>query len=358
MAPGTMSIFQQNYNLTNEGITIEFRTTERVLPSHWHDDMEIIYLLNGSTTLLMEGKVHSLGTGSFIVVDAGMIHEVKFDSNYMQVVIRIREALVQSLLGRSRDFRILCSREDLTLETMPDYEEICGLLRQLVPLYIKQPRGYMIKSQSLILDVLFRLMENFSVSIPFSENAAGAVEVDFSRNAVNSTQKEQEAVVRKSGSPAQRAEDSTQERTASGASGRKDATSGQADSQKGVTSGQREAAASVQRTLSHPVKQRTQAIAHYIDEHYAEPLTLDGIADHFGLNPEYFSRMFRRYFGTPFTHHLHHVRLVHIYHDICTTDEPVMEVAERHGFTNYKLFGKLFKEYYGKTPREVRRDTQ
>ncbi len=290
------SIFQQNYILTNESISIEYRTTGRLLPSHWHDDMEIIYLLNGSATVFLDGRPHKLVNGDFIVIDAGMIHESQCTRSYMQIVIRIREGLVQSLVGGSRDFRILCSRGDLTRETLPHYLEICDLLRQLAPLYIQQPRGYMIKSHSLVLDVLYRLVSHFSVSF----EAAG----------------------------------------------------GEGD----LTPEQQEAAASSRRTFSHPAQERAREIVRYIDRHYAEPLTLDGIAEHFGLNSEYFSRMFRRTFGIPFTHHLHHVRLVHIYHDICTTDEPVMAVAEKHGFSNYKLFGRLFREFYGKTPREVRRE--
>ncbi len=296
MPDSQASIFEQNYTLTNESISIEYRTTGRLLPSHWHDDMEIIYLLNGSATVFLEGRPHTLVTGDFIVIDAGMIHESQCTRSYMQIVIRIREGLVQSLMGGSRDFRILCSRSDLTRDTLPRYLEICSLLRQLAPLYIQQPRGYMIKSNALVLDVLYLLTSFFSVSFPPAETAAA------------------------------------------------------------LTLRQQEAVDSARRTFSHPAQLRAREIVRYIDSHYAEPLSLDEIAAHFGLNSEYFSRMFRRTFGIPFTHHLHHVRLVHIYHDICTTDEPVMAVAEKHGFTNYKLFGRLFREFYGKTPREVRRE--
>lgn len=30
--------------------------------------------------------------------------------------------------------------------------------------------------------------------------------------------------------------------------------------------------------------------------------------------------------------------------------------SHKHGFTNYKLFNRMFKEIYGCTPREVRQD--
>ena len=31
-----------------------------------------------------------------------------------------------------------------------------------------------------------------------------------------------------------------------------------------------------------------------------------------------------------------------------------MDLIEKHGFKNYKLFIKMFREIYGSTPREVR----
>ena len=41
--------------------------------------------------------------------------------------------------------------------------------------------------------------------------------------------------------------------------------------------------------------------------------------------------------------------------DVVTTDLPVMQILETHGFTNYKLFSRMFRNIYGGTPREVRR---
>ena len=42
---------------------------------------------------------------------------------------------------------------------------------------------------------------------------------------------------------------------------------------------------------------------------------------------------------------------------VCTAalGQPVLEVLDKHGFTNYKLFSRMFKEVYGDTPREIRR---
>ena len=73
------------------------------------------------------------------------------------------------------------------------------------------------------------------------------------------------------------------------------------------------------------------------------------------IYPQYFSRLFTKNVGISFTRHLNRVRISHIYRDVVTTDLPVMQILETHGFTNYKLFSRMFRNIYGGTPREVRR---
>lgn len=109
--------------------------------------------------------------------------------------------------------------------------------------------------------------------------------------------------------------------------------------------------------LPEPSKdqRRIKDIVSYIDENYEKPIPLDEIAAHFGLSSEYFSRFFTKKIGIPFKKHLNQVRMSHIYYDLCTTDAPIMEIVDRHGFSNYKLFNRMFRETYGTTPRELRR---
>lgn len=101
--------------------------------------------------------------------------------------------------------------------------------------------------------------------------------------------------------------------------------------------------------------ERLEKMIEYIELHHIEPISLEEIASHFYLSREYFSRFFRKNMGVTFTKYVNQVRMMHIYQEICNTDAGIMELAEKHGFTNYKLFNKMFHEVYGCTPREVRK---
>ena len=100
--------------------------------------------------------------------------------------------------------------------------------------------------------------------------------------------------------------------------------------------------------------ERMEEIIEYIELHHKELISLESIAAHFYLSREYFSRFFRKNMGVTFTRYVNQVRLMHIYQEICNTEFGIMELAEKHGFTNYKLFNKMFHEVYGCTPREIR----
>ena len=75
----------------------------------------------------------------------------------------------QRLMDNKRNFQIICSRAELTDELVPAYLEICDCLKKLVTLNVRQPRGYMIATHSIALDILYRLIADFSIPIEVNE---------------------------------------------------------------------------------------------------------------------------------------------------------------------------------------------
>lgn len=73
------------------------------------------------------------------------------------------------------------------------------------------------------------------------------------------------------------------------------------------------------------------------------------------LNPEYFCRIFKKYTGSTFLDYVNQVRLTHIYEELISTDDTVTDILARNGFTNYKVFCRMFRETYGGTPTQLRR---
>jgi AraC-type DNA-binding domain-containing proteins len=99
---------------------------------------------------------------------------------------------------------------------------------------------------------------------------------------------------------------------------------------------------------------RFKEIIEYVQQNYMKPLSLKEAAALVPLNSEYFCRSFKKYTGFTFMGYVHLVRLAHIHSDILDTDDNITIIRERHGFTNYKIFYRMFKEVYGCTPSALR----
>lgn len=99
---------------------------------------------------------------------------------------------------------------------------------------------------------------------------------------------------------------------------------------------------------------RLELIMGYVHDHYTDTISLEEIADLVALNEEYFCRFFKRFMGLTFLDYVNSVRLSHVYEDLVQTDLTITQILGLHGFTNYKLFMKLFKDTYGCTPKQKR----
>ena len=103
---------------------------------------------------------------------------------------------------------------------------------------------------------------------------------------------------------------------------------------------------------------RLEPVLNYISEHYREPISLNEIAEVACLQTGYFCRFFKKKMGITFLEYQNEYRLSFIYRDLITTRDPVHVILERHGFTNYKLFRRIFFEHFGNTPTQIRKQRE
>ena len=94
--------------------------------------------------------------------------------------------------------------------------------------------------------------------------------------------------------------------------------------------------------------------AHYIDEHYAEPITLNDLAEKINLSPAYLSSQFSRCLGKTVTAYITQVRLEHACELLRSTDKKVVEIAWLTGFSNEKYFSESFRQNLSVSPGKYR----
>lgn len=99
---------------------------------------------------------------------------------------------------------------------------------------------------------------------------------------------------------------------------------------------------------------RLAQLKRYMLTHYAQKITLEDAAGHFGLTTAYFSRYFKRQFGVTFSDYLTDLRLRHAYQKLITSDRDITTIALESGFTNLSSFYHAFRRTYHMTPKELR----
>ena len=94
----------------------------------------------------------------------------------------------------------------------------------------------------------------------------------------------------------------------------------------------------------------------YIEEHYAEHLTRQEMAEAFYLSPNYFSSYFRKHVGIPFTQYLTEYRLGKAIDLLLTTDHSVGRIAETCGFSDDRSLIVAFRKKFATTPLQYRKE--
>lgn len=92
----------------------------------------------------------------------------------------------------------------------------------------------------------------------------------------------------------------------------------------------------------------------WIDLHLHEDMNADIISARSGYSKWYLQRIFRNVTGLGLTKYVRCRRLSEAIAELWYSDEPIIDIAARYGFSSQQAFTRALKEYSGKTPREVR----
>jgi len=96
-------------------------------------------------------------------------------------------------------------------------------------------------------------------------------------------------------------------------------------------------------------KKATQQARRYIEERFAERITLNQLAQHVSLSPYYFLRVFHAEVGMPPYAYLESVRIRHAQR-LIEAGKPLAEVAVEVGFSSQSHLSWHFKKIIGATP--------
>ena len=234
-------------------------------PPHWHNDLEIIYLLEGRLKVRFgDGGERQIGADELLVINSGTIHAVTAYPNQAIVLQVPYEMLLQYMEHYDQLYFVVDERPASEAEKQK-LAEFKTVLREMDEVYGAQKEGYQLKFDSLLLEALYRLLVDYAVRI-------GKEHIPQNQKAV----------------------------------------------------------------------QQIREVMRYIEEHYAEKLTVAQVAEHFGYTPNYLSKLLKRYLGLTVYRYLYEIRLDRICRDLQHPEARIMELLPKHGCENYKSVSRLF----------------
>lgn len=93
----------------------------------------------------------------------------------------------------------------------------------------------------------------------------------------------------------------------------------------------------------------------YIEEHYAEPLSLTGLGRHFHFNPSYLSSYFATHNKEGFSEYLNRIRVTKAEELLRAGELSISEISGRVGYSDPGYFTKVFRKQTGFSPSQYRR---
>ncbi|KQY87814.1 hypothetical protein ASD24_08260 [Paenibacillus sp. Root52] len=96
----------------------------------------------------------------------------------------------------------------------------------------------------------------------------------------------------------------------------------------------------------------------YVDEHYAEEITVQKLAKLAGLRSAQYTTLFRQLTGRKPLDYVNHVRIQIAKEWLGKSDEPLRDIASRVGFKDEYYFSRRFRQSTGFAPRQYDRSLQ
>lgn len=167
------TIFKEMNVPSETGFQVHFVTMKYNSPPHWHREMEILYILNGSAVLNMKGEKYHISPLDLIVVDSSVIHEVIYElPQTMGISIHISKVALRRYLPDIDLLQIVCCAERLHPKQKEGYNRLCEYLKDLTELYFVQKASYSFSSTALVLSIMAVLVDEFSIPAPDTVTAA------------------------------------------------------------------------------------------------------------------------------------------------------------------------------------------
>lgn len=102
---------------------------------------------------------------------------------------------------------------------------------------------------------------------------------------------------------------------------------------------------------------RIHKVQDYIEQHFGQPMSIEELSNAAGFSKYHFSRIFQSMLHESLAHYVNRIRMENaLFLLVHRADKNITDIAYELGFTDSAVFSRAFKNYYGISPREYRKE--
>lgn len=151
----------------NPDIEVKFYLSEdegSYITPHWHNSLEVVYMLEGSMTITFEDTKVTIFPEEFVVVNSRVIHAVKSKKN-RALVLQIPINVIEKYVRNIDSFFFTVDMHPQDVDDIVELNKVRMLFRDMYKVYNAQPDGYLLKFNSLLYDIIFTLIQSYSYRV-------------------------------------------------------------------------------------------------------------------------------------------------------------------------------------------------
>lgn len=107
--------------------------------------------------------------------------------------------------------------------------------------------------------------------------------------------------------------------------------------------------------ISFTENELVSAIVSYINNNIHTPISVTSICDEFSISKNKLYSLWRKWFGVTIGDYILNIRMKNAKNMLVNEDSKISRICIKVGIPDYNYFSKVFKKYYGVSPKEYRK---
>lgn len=99
-------------------------------------------------------------------------------------------------------------------------------------------------------------------------------------------------------------------------------------------------------------------ILDYIDNNLYKKITMEELSKKFYFNKDYIMRLFKKEIGLTIIDYINKKRIYNSLEELHKTDDMMLKVALKHGYSSQEYYSEIFSKYMGVNPLTYRKFTR